>query len=304
MHQPTACDVTDVINVPVPGVKDDALSHLGCIASGSFGCVHRAYCHQLKLECAVKRALSGGKLRNERLNVEIRLLKLLRHPRVVSYMRAKLHATDSYLVMEYAAGGCLNDRIVSGAGCGGEDGCRHVWRQVVQALVYLHRHRMGIVHRDVKPENVLLMDAAARPAAKLCDFGLSCRRAHARRMSDTNGTCEFAAPRILLNKLRHQAEPFTSSVDVWSVGVSVHKCALDGRHPFAFVAGAGGVGCGDLDGLVRSIEAPAAEEEVDRRLSGLSAELRDFIAVCLTRDGSVRPNVEALQSHKWLEGSS
>ena len=92
-----------------------------------------------------------------------------------------------------------------------------------------HLHGRGVVHRDVKPENLLLADRSEGALVKLCDFGLACEVEPAsglqRRASILNGTVAYMAPEHL------REEPHGAAVDLWSLGV-VLFILLSGRHPF------------------------------------------------------------------------
>ena len=96
--------------------------------------------------------------------------------------------------------------------------------QILEGLA--HAHARGIVHRDVKPANVLLADEAAI-SVRILDFGLA-RYAEAETLTaigDVPGTLAYIAPERL------HGDSATPAGDVWSVGVMLHE-ALAGRHPF------------------------------------------------------------------------
>ena len=91
--------------------------------------------------------------------------------------------------------------------------------QALQALAYLHRR--GILHHDLKPENMLVSDGQVR----LLDFGLSITLDQPRG-DDISGTLLYLPPEVL------DGAPFTAAGDLYAIGVIAYQL-LAGRHPFA-----------------------------------------------------------------------
>ena len=95
--------------------------------------------------------------------------RALRHPNIVRFKEVVLTPTHLGIVMEYAAGGELFERICD-AGRFHEDEARYFFQQLVCGVSFCHA--MGICHRDLKLENTLL-DGSPAPRLKICDFGYS-----------------------------------------------------------------------------------------------------------------------------------
>ena len=86
-------------------------------------------------------------------------------------------------------------------------------------------HSFGIAHRDMKPENILMMDKGADSDIKIVDFGLSRTFGPGEKTSEPYGTLCYVAPEILMQ------QPYDKAVDCWSLGVIIFL--LLGRHlPF------------------------------------------------------------------------
>ena len=135
-----------------------------------------------------------------------------------------------YMVMELAQGGELFDHIVDTEGYD-ERKARQVMRQILEAVQYLHR--CGVVHRDIKTDNILCSDQQGI-GIKIADFGLANRVATNIESDEGElnslleskcGTPLYMAPEMLL---RH---PYNSSVDMWSVGIVMYNI-LSGSMPF------------------------------------------------------------------------
>lgn len=155
-------------------------------------------------------------------------LRMLDHPNIVK-MIATIHepgqtrqaAGAYYLVMEYASGGSLADLLARE----GRIHCRRTLEIALDVSDALARaHRIGILHRDVKPGNVLL---SADGAPLLTDFGLALRidRTNMARPAALAGTIAYLSPEACHGK------PLDQLSDIWSFGVMLFEL-LTGRQPF------------------------------------------------------------------------
>src|ERR671930_163191 len=146
----------------------------------------------------------------------------LRHP---SCQRAYGFGRDSrhvYIAYEYTPGRTFREALRAGEL--DDAAAIEAAAQMLEGLAHAHEH--GIVHRDVKPSNVLLADGEG-VSVRLLDFGLA-RLPQAETLTaagDVPGTLAYIAPERL------GGEPATAAADVWAVGVLLWE-ALPGRHPF------------------------------------------------------------------------
>jgi hypothetical protein len=146
----------------------------------------------------------------------------LEHPSCLRAFACGRDAESVYIAYEYVAGRTFREALRAGAVA--EDDAVEVAAQALEGLA--HAHARGIVHRDVKPANVLLAHDE-RISVRLLDFGLA-RLAEADTLTaagDVPGTLAYIAPERL-----HGAKASPAG-DVWSVGVMLHE-ALAGGHPF------------------------------------------------------------------------
>ena len=191
------------------------------LGSGGSGSVWLARDEQTGLEVALKIVAREGKAA-ARAEREAAAASRLRHP---SCLRAYAFARDSrhvYIAYEFVPGQTFREALRAGDlnDAAAIDACA----QICDGLA--HAHAAGILHRDVKPSNVLLADGD-RVSVRLLDFGLA-RMAEAETLTaqgDVPGTLAYIAPERLAG------EDASEASDIWAVGVMLWE-SLAGRHPF------------------------------------------------------------------------
>jgi hypothetical protein len=169
---------------------------------------------------AVKVVRSTDPALARRLTREARAVASFEHPGLVRLLGAGVHDEHAYLVMELVEGETLAERLQHGPLPTGRAAA--LGASLADALSYVHRR--GVVHRDVKPGNVLL-DADER--ARLADFGIAqvLDASSATMTGTTLGTAAYMAPEQLAH---HRVGP---AADVWALGAVLLEC-LTGRRPF------------------------------------------------------------------------
>ena len=142
---------------------------------------------------------------------EIEILKLCQHPNIIRLIDVFESSDFYYIVMELLKGGDLsgywekrNYRISEMRTC-------TIIHSLATALYYLHHY--GIVHRDLKLDNILMADETEDSDVKIVDFGLSKMIGPGEKCKEPYGTLGYAAPEIFKGK------PYDKSVDVWSLGM-------------------------------------------------------------------------------------
>jgi hypothetical protein len=162
------------------------------IGSGNFGVARLMRNRETKELVAMKYIPRGLKI-DENVAREIINHRSLRHPNIIRFKEVVLTPTHLAIVMEYAAGGELFDRICS-AGRFSEDESRYFFQQLICGVSYCHF--MQICHRDLKLENTLL-DGSPAPRLKICDFGYSKSSLLHSKPKSTVGTPAYIAPEVL-----------------------------------------------------------------------------------------------------------
>jgi serine/threonine-protein kinase len=212
-----------------------------------------------------------------RFRREGRTAARLSHPNVVQVYDAGEDELDhnqvSYIVMEYVPGGDLG-KLVAEKGPLKERELARIGADVASGLA--HAHNKNIIHRDIKPQNILI-DDYGRP--KLADFGVA-RALGATESTQTGsylGTASYSSPEQL------RGGEITPKSDVYSLGCTLYETAV-GEPPFF-----GGPLAVANQQLTKSPPPPSA------RGAALSGPLEALILDCLAKNPDDRPNADGLQ---------
>jgi len=209
---------------------------LGPLGAGGMGEVYKARDTRLERTVAIKvlpADLCGSPEARQRLEREARTISKLSHPHICALFDASHHDGVDYLVMEYLEGEMLSDRLARGALP--LDQTLRFGLEMADALSRAHHH--GIVHRDVKPGNVIL----TRSGVKLLDFGLAKAesplgtpgghtalptRADLTREGTIVGTLQYMAPEQL------EGKSADARTDIFALGAVLYEMAT-GRKAFS-----------------------------------------------------------------------
>lgn len=193
------------------------------IGQGGMASVYRGLDTSLGREVAIKIfAASADDIEGARQEHEVNLLASLTHRSLVTLLDAGVDRSDRdrpqvFLVMELVRGRDLQRALSDGP-----LGARHVSQlgfDLAEGLQYMHRH--GVVHRDVKPSNVLLVDydnENPRAHAVLTDFGIASRGIAPPDLDTTTGTAAYLSPEQV------RREEVGSATDIYSLGLVLLEC--------------------------------------------------------------------------------
>jgi len=150
-------------------------------------------------------------------------MKICKHPNIVRLNDLFESSESFFLVLEYMGGGDLFDYLKVRSFRISEDRAREISLQLMLAVQFMHS--FGIVHRDIKLENVMVSDKTERAVPKLADFGLAKIVGPSENADEPFGTLGYAAPEVL------RKEPYGPACDLWSLGCICHAL-LCGSLPF------------------------------------------------------------------------
>ena len=235
------------------------------LGKGAMGTVYRAADAQTGQDVVLKvisseLALDPSML--ERFKREGEALRQLKHPNIVGFLDAFEHDEHYVIVMEYIPSGSLYDLIKTGPLP--IERASQIALDLCDALI--RAHRLNIIHRDIKPDNVL-MDEDGTP--KLADFGVA-RLIEGTRMTRTGtkvGTPYYMAPEAW------KGETIDAQSDIWSLGVLMYEM-LAGKVPFD----------GDTEFAVMTRVCTTPPPELKKLRADVSPGLVKIITRMLTRE--------------------
>ncbi|KAF8632645.1 hypothetical protein AX17_004778 [Amanita inopinata Kibby_2008] len=241
------------------------------IGEGAYGKVRLGTHRLTSARVAIKQI---PKAMSASLTREIHHHRQLHHPHVTQMYEVIATESSIWLVSELCCGGELFDYLVE-KGRLSEEETRVIFGQLCLAVAYLHDK--GIVHRDLKLENVLLDE---RCRVKLGDFGFTREYERGAFMETFCGTTGYAAPEMLQRKRYIGPE-----VDVWSLGIILY-CLLTGTLPFD----------DDDEDIMRNKIIKGDYEDQE----WLSLESRDLIKNILEKDVTKRFTIPQILAHSWF----
>ncbi|KDO57934.1 hypothetical protein CISIN_1g043425mg, partial [Citrus sinensis] len=252
------------------------------IGSGSFSVVWHARHRVHGTEVAMKEIAMGrlNKKLQESLMSEIFILKRINHPHIIRLhdiieVPGKLH-----LILEYCKGGDLS-MYIQRHGCVPEETAKHFMKQLAAGLQVLRDN--NLIHRDLKPQNLLLCTDDDNAALKIADFGFA-RSLQPRGLAETLcGSPLYMAPEIM------QLQKYDAKADLWSVGAILFQL-VTGKTPFT--------GSNQIQLLQNIVKATELHFPPDAKI--LSADCKDLCQKLLRRNPVERLTFEEFFNHPFL----
>ncbi|BGP61986.1 hypothetical protein NBRC10512_001350 [Rhodotorula toruloides] len=198
------------------------------LGSGAFSQVHLALSTVTLKQVACKK-LPRRRVSGDRLLViqrEIDMLKSARHPGINKIEAVEVDNEFVHIFLELVPGGDLFTYLITRTRLDAPE-AKWILYQLLKALEYLH-DELGVAHRDVKLENVILATRGPFPRVQLGDFGQA--RYADQRFKSLQGTLQYMAPEQLLAWTRHEGYD-GKKADIWAAGI-LFALLLTGGHPF------------------------------------------------------------------------
>ncbi|KAK0625232.1 hypothetical protein B0T17DRAFT_492647 [Bombardia bombarda] len=213
------------------------------------------------------------------LDQEIDTMQHLDHNNIVQYLGCERKETSISIFLEYISGGSIGSCLRK-HGKFEEPVVASLTQQTLSGLAYLHRE--GILHRDLKADNILLdLDGTC----KISDFGISKKTDNIYGNDKTNsmqGSVFWMAPEVI----RSQGEGYSAKVDIWSLGCVVLEM-FAGRRPWSKEEAVGAIY------KIANGETPPIPEEIREEISPVAI---GFMLDCFTVNPSERPTADVLLS--------
>lgn len=247
------------------------------VGRGRFGIVKK--CIEMKTAsrfCA--KFIKSRPSQKEEFKREIEVMNALHHPRLIRLYDAFEEPRQIILIMEYARGGDLSDRMDGDSLP--EFEAVEILKQVLEGIKFMHGN--GFMHLDLKPQNVMFKNEGGSKI-KLIDFSLTRKFDPDKETKISFGTAEYVAPEIV------NYEPVTPSADMWAIGVVAYMM-LSGESPF--------LSDSEEDTFRRITEGRWEFSDV---FDYVSKEAKDFITRLLMKEPRKRMTADQCLEHDWIK---
>ncbi|KAK8842571.1 hypothetical protein M9Y10_025429 [Tritrichomonas musculus] len=214
---------------------------------------------------------------------ELYIHSRIRHPSISEIRDILVDGNQIFIIFELCNGGDLND-VVQDSGGLDEAQAKHYFFQIISAIKYIHQ--LGIAHRDIKLENVLI---SQDQCAKLTDFGLCKQVSGNSPMLTTCGTLVYAAPEII------NEQPYNGlKTDIWSAGIVLYAMICC-HFPWTIPEDS------PPDQAMHETVKQILEGQIEVP-DGITYELQNLMTNMLNTDPNLRPSAEEILQHPWFEG--
>ncbi|XP_018580227.1 peripheral plasma membrane protein CASK [Anoplophora glabripennis] len=250
-------------------------------------CIHRQTGQQFAAKIVdVAKFTSSPGLSTDDLKREATICHMLKHPHIVELLETYSSEGMLYMVFEFMDGSDLCYEVVRRASAGfvySEAVASHYMRQILEAMRYCHEN--DIVHRDIKPECILLATKENSAPVKLGGFGVAVQLPdkHPMNMGGRVGCPNFMAPEVI------ERRQYGKAVDIWAAGVLLHAL-LSGTLPFH----------GSGRRLAEAVCRGKLHIDSAPQWQLISDSAKDLVQQMLTVDPKQRITIQEVLNHRWL----
>ena len=210
---------------------------------------------------------------------EFQILKNIDHPHIIRIYEVYNDAKNLYLITEYCEGGDIFSMIQK-ADNFNEKIASRIMKQVINAILYCHLN--GIVHRDIKADNILFLNNNINSPIKLIDFGISVKFEKDTKLKEKTGTVLYIAPEVIDGN-------YDEKCDIWASGVLMYMM-LSGLPPF--------YGSNRKEVMAKIKKGKFSFKS--KIWSLITQEAKDLIELMLTYDPEKRPSCREVLNHPWF----
>eukprot|EP01138_Halocafeteria_seosinensis_P006848 gb/GECG01007002.1/.p1 GENE.gb/GECG01007002.1/~~gb/GECG01007002.1/.p1 ORF type:complete len:873 (+),score=88.65 gb/GECG01007002.1/:1-2619(+) len=266
------------------------------LGHGIAGKVYQCFDHYTGAVLAVKVLPISSETGLKKCIRELEALQNLSHPNIIRYIGCdytRANATNPIpelrIFTSFAAGGSIA-RLVKSYGTLSESVAVQYMRQVFEGLQYLHSN--GYAHRDIKGANILLSETSS---IQIADFGsckklaVSPRESLAPESPSGQGTIHWMAPEVVGGT---DGIVNWCAADIWSAGATLLEL-LSGKPPWSDASSSAAV-------MIKIASSTPLSSLPTEAKGHLSAQCKDFLEKCFTRDQSVRPSAAELLQHPFM----
>ncbi len=259
------------------------------IGEGAFGVIKLGINKLTNMKVAIK-ILGKENIKNKEdwdlIKTEIDIMKISKHPNIINFIDHFENSDFIFIVMEYLNSGNLQDYLEKKKFKLSEPIVKNIAFQMAHALQYLHK--LGIIHRDFKPHNIMLVSKifdATKLEIKIMDFGLSKILGTKEKANEGVGTISYIAPEILMRK------PYNKAIDIWSFGVTIYHM-LSGELPFCLK---------NPENMVNTIIQK--DLNFSSKFTQKSLECQNLIKRCLEKMPTNRITIDEIINHSWFKST-
>lgn len=266
-----------------PSDPTTVFSNLEKVGEGASGTVYKATMSNGQV-VAVKQMVIAKQVKPEILVNEITLMRMCKgSPVIVEYHDSYIKSGTLWVAMELIVGQSLADMIAADTErTMSEELIAYLLRETLVALAHLHG--MGIIHRDIKSDNMMVSE---RGEVKLTDFGFGALVSQgAEKRKSVVGTTYWMAPEVITG------QQYDTTVDVWSTGIMAIEL-IEGNPPYM------------EQSAIRALYLIATKGRPPLQFPDrMSPEYISFIEDCTHKEPSRRPSCSQLLSHPFIKKAS
>ena len=265
-----------------PGIDYKKKNFLGEGAFASVYLVENRITEAIRAMKIINKSESCTEQEEQEIENEINVLRAMDHPNVLKIFEFYSNKESYSIIMEYCSGGELFNEITEN-GPFDERYAAYVMYQIFSAINYCHS--MNIIHRDLNPENILIVDRNRNgyPRVKICDFGTSLMVEKGGVQKKLVGSSYYIAPEVL-------KKHYNEKCDIWSCGVILY-ILLSGKPPFA----------GDDDNEIMANVTTGQYDLHCAPFNRISKSAKDLIKKLLIMDKDKRISAHEALNHAWFK---